>query len=119
MPWESHGQGSLGATVHGIAKESDMTERLTQPSPKCQGSGSHEVEVVHVHSDFHSNPLAVIIPILHMKKLKEKCFFSLPLGIVIWWEALTRTSSYKWEQAGEPSRGLQRHGVKAGGILLD
>lgn len=119
MPWESHGQGSLGATVHGIAKESGMTERLTQPSPKCQGSGSHEVEVVHVHSDFHSNPLAVIIPILHMKKLKEKCFFSLPLGIVIWWEALTRISSYKWEQAGEPSRGLQRHRVKAGGILLD
>ena len=29
MPGESHGQRSLGAIVHGVAKQSDMTERLT------------------------------------------------------------------------------------------
>ena len=39
-----------------------------------------EVTVVHVHSNFHSSPLAVIIPILHMRKLKEKCFFLFSLG---------------------------------------
>ena len=88
------GRGAWGLQSIGL-QEPVMTECLAQPSPKCQGSGLDEVEIVHIHSNFHSNPLGVIIPILHMKKLKEKCFFSFPLGIVIWWEALTDTSSYK------------------------
>ena len=28
LAWKSHGQRSLGATVHKVAKESDMTEQL-------------------------------------------------------------------------------------------
>ena len=44
LPGESHGQRSLAATVHGVAKELDMTERLSlsQETRKLKNGNAHQ-----------------------------------------------------------------------------